>query len=203
MIRYGFELEGYWKTGNSTGLPPKTYPTDGFPGLIEFRTVNHHTLIGAWIYLLKDMFQFDLSGFDSSINEHTFTAEEKRILRKRNWGKTPVDVQNLYDKKPRPLGNKSIASFQINLSNCTRLAYTDDKGVKHPDLFTALDVGKIVKSLDNEFKSEIKSSGRQVGEYAIKGNRLEYRSLPNFVAPWNEPMKVKNFLERIRKCCED
>lgn len=207
--RYGFELEAFYSSKSSMHakagieIPPKEYPVDGFPGLVEIRTVNHDDLYTSYYQLLKHIAnEVDIEKLIFT-PYHTFTAEEKRELRKRNAPpKKPVDIQNLYGKKPRSLGNKTIASFQINISNLTKYSFTDKNGVFHPEEFGLLDVGRIVRNLDKAFATQIKESGRQPGEYAIKGCRLEYRSLPNSVAPINLE-DIPEFLQSIKKAVED
>ena len=135
--------------------------------------------------------------------EATFTPDEKRELRKRIGApKSPADIRNLYGKKPRPLGNKTIASFQINISNLIRPAYTSKESGHYPDQFSLLDVPRIVKALDDTFAFHIKASNRQPGEYCIKGDRLEYRSLPNTACPLVLD-HVPSFLNKIRKAVEN
>lgn len=199
--RYGFELEGFWTGPEGIIVPPSNYPHDGFPGLIEFRSVGGKFLEEAWSDLLCHMSKYDLSGFETGFATHTFTPDQKRAIRKVGATKDACDVQNLYGKKPRNLGGKTIASLQINISNCVRSEYRESNGTLHQDAYSILDVGKIVKALDKTFATEIKESGRQRGEYAIKGDRLEYRSLPNTIFTWNHRL-TKMFLDRIRNAVE-
>src|SRR3990167_4207405 len=204
-FRYGFELEGFFTESNHLGtrflLPPVTYPTDGFPGLVELRTTGHNTLLQAFSELLKEWFDLaDPDRVSFKISEHTFTAEQKRALRKRvPEQKNPADIRNIYGKKPRPLGNKTMASLQINISNIACASFTTKDGFYIPDRFALFDVGRVVKRLDQAFKDEILKSNRQMGEYAIKGDRLEYRRLPNTVLPSGNPHEIKKFLDRVRK----
>lgn len=65
-----------------------------------------------------------------------------------------------------------------------------------------LDVGKIVRALDKAFEDEIRKSRRQPGEYAIKGDRLEYRSLPNSAVELIND-RIPSFLNKIKKAVED
>lgn len=205
MYRYGFELEGFYRSPE-TGLitvPPVMYPTDGFPGLVEFRTDGHAILEDAFGKLLLKMCMTGYADFTCTEAYHTFTPQEKRLIRKRpNFQKPEADIQNIYDKNPKALGNKTIASLQINISNLVSASYTDKDRVFHPDQFTLLDVPRIVKALDTSFKDEIKEAGRQRGEYCIKGERLEYRSLPNTVMP-STFENIKDFLGRIKNAIED
>lgn len=199
MFRYGFELEGFFRAGD---IPPENFPVDGFPGLIEIRTVGHHTLDDAIGLLLSNILAEPVKCLVNwSMHEHTFTPEQKRALRKKGGYKAPADVQNIYGKKPKSLGNKTIASFQINVSNLVSHGFTDTNGKHHPDVFSLLDVPKIVKSLDKEFMPEIKAAKRQPGEYCIKGDRLEYRSLPNGTFPPQLHL-IPHLVSRIRKAVE-
>lgn len=205
MFRYGFELEGFYKdAAGQVAIPPSGWPTDVFPGLVELRTSGGDTLEGAYGALLaahlKKPFHVMLVDFDKF--EHSFSAEQKRLMRKQGWHKEAVDVQNLYGKKPRNLRGKTLASLQINVSDVVREGYTDDKGVYHYTTYNQLDVARIVKGLDLAFKPMIASAGRQAGEYCIKGNRLEYRSTPNNV--FTTDLKwAGDFLDKIRKAVEN
>lgn len=201
MFKYGFELEGFFQPSFNVLEPPVSYPHDGMAGLVEARTTGFDELRGSYFSLLSELSKYSFVNYTKS--EHTFTADQKRRLRKRVVNKTPCDIQNLYGKKPRSLGNKTIASLQINISNLVVKEYTNsEKNVWFPNRFSLLDVPKIVKALDVEFKDEIKQANRQQGEYCIKDDRLEYRSLPNFVAPL-DILKVDKFLERIKKAVEE
>jgi len=203
MFKYGLELEVFYsKNKNEIELPPKEYPTDGFPGLIEIRTSGHLLLKDA----ISDIYsKLHLENIDYNsllfISEATFTPEQKRELRKRAYIKNSWDIQNIYNKKPRALGNKTIASFQINISYLKSQEYRNKDGIVFPERFSLLDVPKIVKNLDNEFKQEILNSKRQPGEYCVKGDRLEYRSLPNTVFP-TSISDSKRLMNRIQKAVE-
>ncbi len=196
--RYGLELECFYSVDGMIQIPPKEFPVDGFPGLIELRTDGHHTLEGAFAKLYEVDFRLP-QGNLMFICEHKFTPAEKRELRKRHWIKDTCDIQSLYGKKPKDLRGKTIASLQINISNLVRSSFKDDKGVYHSDQFSLLDIPRIVRALDQEFESEIKVAKRQLGEYCVKGDRLEYRSLPNSVWSFLTP---KQLIKRIRKVVE-
>lgn len=200
VFRYGFELECYYNDIGTITIPPVEYPHDGMVGIVELRTNKHHTLEDAYFGVIKEALLLDFEKL-SFISEHTFTPQERRELRKRNTVKTPCSIESLYDYKPKALGNKTIASLQINISNLIQMSHTDSKGSFHPDTFGILDVPKIVKNLDTVFASEIKAARRQKGEYCIKGNRLEYRSLPNYVFTFNTK-GIKVLLEKIRTAVE-
>ena len=202
MYSYGFELEGFYRNSEIT-VPPENYPHDGFPGLLEFRSTGHGDLSRQYFDMLdqftKPNINFNYCDFNTCV--WTFTPEQKRELRNRNHGKTPATIRNIYGYKPKALGNKTIASFQINISELTHKAYTDNTGKHHHDEFGLLDVPFIIKSLDEEFSAEIKKAGRQKGEYCIKSERLEYRSLPNFVAKFTIP-EIDQLLMRINRALQ-
>lgn len=203
MLKFGLELEGFFDSGKGFDFiapPPKDYPTDGFPGLVEFRSTGANSLHEAYSQVLVEIIKHP--NVLTSEFEHTFSPESRAELRRRHEVKSAWDIRNLYGKNPRALGNKTIASLQINISNSTSSEYRDKDGTVHPERFGLLDVPKIILNLDEEFQEEIKEAKRQAGEYCIKdGRRLEYRSLPNFVFPTN-PQAAKTFLERIEKCVE-
>lgn len=200
-MKFGFELEAFYLNdmGRVT-LPPTGYPVDGFPGLVEIRTVGGQGLDEAYFEVLRMVGpKIDRLWFASG---YTFTPEERRELRKREWRKEPWDIQNIYGKKPRALRDKTIASFQVNVSHEEAAAYTDKNGVYHRPIYGLLDVPRIVRALDKEFKHEIATSGRQQGEYCIKNNvRLEYRSLPNTVFK-TDIVEIQTLLKRLHSAIE-
>lgn len=200
MIRYGFELEGFYIGPKfEVELPPKSYPTDGFPGLVELRTYDGDTAENAYGKICA--LSVDTPGVDFKRSEYVFPREFRAEIRRRHSEKTAWDIQNLYGKAPRLLGNKTIASFQVNVSNELSSPRTDNDGKFFPARFGLLDVPRIVRAFDDVFKHEIKDSKRQPGEYCIKDNRLEYRSLPNSVFSF-DPAEAREFISKIKKCVE-
>lgn len=204
---YGFEIEGF-DTDSSTHniiIPSNRinfFDKDGFPGLVEVRTSGGNSCIHqAGFELLKEMAKYPSVRFD--ICEHIFSGEEKNKLRREQTTKRSVEINNIYGKSPRLLGNKTIASFQINISNRLADTYRNKDGVMFPPTYGLLDINKIVRNLDKLFEVDIKNSKRQPGFYAIKDNgiRLEYRSLPNYTMADNMYMlyemltKIKNAVE--------
>lgn len=202
MYQYGFELEGFFRQipGGDILIPPKEYPHDGFPGLCEVRSVGGSGIYDAYYQVLKDLMR---NPFDMNTPEHTFTPAQKTELRRtRSFTKQVVDIRNVYGKSPRALGNRTLASFQINVSNQLSGEWTNNKGTKRPAAYGLFDVAGVVKRLDKEFTTEIALSKRQPGFYAIKDNiRLEYRSLPNFVFRLL-PHEIKTLGERITRAVE-
>lgn len=201
MLVFGFELEGFYTLdGNKVTLPPLSYPTDGFPGLVELRTNGGHALDECYAEIMR--LRLATPNVDFSKPSHVFSREERGAIRRRHSEKTAWDIRNLYGKAPRLLGNKTIASLQISVSNLLSKEYRCKDGVLYPAVYGLFDIPHIVRNLDREFKTEIKLSGRQPGEYAIKmDRRLEYRSLPNSAFPIN-PDYAPAFLERIRSAVE-
>lgn len=198
MFRYGFELEGFYigPFADEVLPPPEHYPADGFPGLVELRTKGGQSLEEAWAEIIK--LSIDTPGVDFTRNVGKFSRDSHSVLRRRMHFKTQETIGNLYGKKPRLLGNKTIASCQLNISNLLQKDYVDKEGKYHLAQYGVLDVPKIVGALDYEFKCEIRASGRQPGEYAVKNDmRLEYRSLPNYVFPM-DAHQAGSFLTRIR-----
>jgi hypothetical protein len=212
MIVYGFEVEGFLKTTSQVVTPASTgkiYPVDGFPGLVELRTHGYHyTPAAAWGAILTAAAELP-GGYpvaDFGLHQHKFTADDMAYMRKHaRFDKRQLEVLNLYGKKPRRLGNTTIASFQINVSNllaAEKKEITDGKLIHTSARYGLLDVAGIVRRLDVAFADEIKRSGRQPGMYAIKDDvRLEYRSLPNFVFPW-DVAQVFGVLGRIEAACK-
>lgn len=199
-LRFGFELEGFYiDRGLGVALPPSSYPVDGFPGLAEVRTVGGKNLDEAYFDLLNEYRKYP---FNTNLFEHTFSTTQKRLIRKRQSVKESIDISNVYGKEPKQLGNKTIASLQINISNQVYAGgqfVVDSKLRTEAPRFGIFDYMPIIKALDEEFKAEIKAANRQPGFYAIKdGCRVEYRSLPNTVFKTGLD-DVTELLARIKK----
>jgi hypothetical protein len=211
-LRFGFELEGFCSKGRGENteivIPPNTVPVDGFPGLIEARTTGGGSLSGQLATLVTELvrIQTELNRtdlyFEYGWPSFKFSGEQMQFMRKtRRFDKRQVDIQNVYGKSPRRYGNKSLASFQINISNHIGGGYqtTLKNDVKYdiPNQYGLLDIRGIVTALDKEFAQEIKDTDRQPGMFAIKDYvRLEYRSLPNFVF---EREYERGFAKRLEK----
>ena len=197
MFKFGFELEGFYIKDGVVDLPPRNYPTDGFPGLCEVRTSGGKPLDEAYFELLR---LYAKTPFSVQQHEHVFTPAQKRAIRARLNSKDAVEISNIYGKEPRALGNRTLASLQINISYMLSSEYRDDRGVLHPAQYGLFDFRPIIERLDKEFAEEIKTSGRQPGFYAVKDSvRVEYRSLPNTVVDM-QITTAQLFIERIRKC---
>lgn len=192
-LRFGFEVEGFFKERGDVVLPPLSYPTDGFPGLVEARTFGGKPIREQFYMLLSEMDR--LEGTDFELFEHVFTGAQKRAIRARHNEKTAYEIRNIYGKEPRLLGNRTLASFQINISDF-HTTYRTNNNI-NIDVYKPFDFVAIIRNLDKEFKDEIRQSKRQPGFYSLKeGFRVEYRSLPNFVAR-QDPNKL---LARISRC---
>jgi len=206
MYLYGFELEGFAinPVTNTITIPPRRWPADGFPGLLEIRTNGGKSIKKAYGALLAELFDLNIKEYlpDFKTHEHRFSGRELASLRKdRDFDKDNMDVQNLYGKEPRVLNGKTLASFQINISYQISKEWKE-KEVLHPARYGVLDVHKIVRNLDKEFSKEIKASNRQPGVYCIKDEiRLEYRSLPNFVFE-SDPYSIMGLINRIETAVE-
>jgi len=200
MFKFGFELEGFcYDDNNKLIVPPKEYPTDGFPGLVELRTRGPNDLVSAYTQILMECLEYQDVTFD--VAQDKFDAEQRAILRRRHEVKDCVDIRNLYGRKPRLLGDRTIASLQINISNEISHEYWDKDRVHHPAVYGLFDIPQVVKNFDEEFAADISDAGRQPGEYAIKDhNRLEYRSLPNFTFVTSFGPPAKQFINRIERC---
>jgi hypothetical protein len=190
MFKYGLELEAFCGNDSADGeitLPPIGAPTDGFPGILEFRSGPNTDLYTCYGEVHSRLTRFANESYPFqavfSFPEYKFPRELLAEIRRRAHFKSQVDIQNLYGKKPRHLNGRTIASLQLNISNqISSECYHHSTGkpsVFTPAAYGLLDIPKIVSALDDQFENEIKESGRQKGEYAIKdGVRLEYRSLP-------------------------
>jgi hypothetical protein len=187
--KFGFELEGFF-VNKETGvpdIPPKNYPKDGFPGLVEIRTQGANSLAGGLGEILCSMKLWD--NVDFQLPSYKFSAKQISELRKKySFVKSRVDVQSIYNKAPRLSGGRSLSSFQISISD---LNFKNE-----PQLF---DFVPIIRRLDELFKVDIQQAGRQLGVYCIKGPRIEYRSLPSFVF---EKYGVAELFKMIREATE-
>jgi hypothetical protein len=197
-LQYGFELEGfYYNSAHEFTTPPREYPTDGFPGLVELRTTGAACLDRCYSEIIRQSLKTPSTNFETHV--HSFSRDCRQEIRRRHFEKTEVSIQNLYNKKPRLLGNKTLASFQLNISNLLHPSFRNKEGELVAERYGLLDIPSIIRRLDAEFEEEIKMANRQPGEYAIKdGFRLEYRSLPNFVFPFS-PSHAPRFLSRLER----
>jgi len=211
MYHYGFELEGWAKDNNTFNiiLPPDYWPKDGFPGLVELRTsggnfieIQYNDIVSQYPRLFNNPKTIP----DFHTFEHTFSpAEKAEMRRKYRIVKDKVDIRNIYNKNPKALGNRTLASLQINISNIIENERTiagKDGPIKLGPRYGLLDTHRIVKRLDEEFKEEIENSKRQPGFYALKEHhRLEYRSLPNSVFTFVH-MNMHKVIDRIKNAVE-
>lgn len=186
MLRYGFELEGFVEDNGVVTIPQSDFPVDGFPGLVELRTTDGASLEESYSGILRRYLHLpkkDGITVNFSRHEHKFSGADMQKLRAHAvFDKQLLNVKNIYGRSPRRLGNKTLAAFQINISNEIAGAWTDSNGKHHSPRYGLVDVHHIVSRLDEEFETEIKATNRQPGMYAIKDYiRLEYRSLPNSV----------------------
>ena len=186
MLKFGFELEGFYSPGGGLPqIPPKGYPVDGFPGLVELRNSGGGDMDVQYFDIARLLAKYP----DIDITRHTwtFSPQERNELRGRTREpKSSEVIQNIYNKHPRALGSKTLASFQINISRLDKSEWWDDKGRFHYPEYGLFDYLPIIRALDIEFSDEIKASGRQPGMYCIKNfKRVEYRSLPNSVTTFN------------------
>lgn len=203
-LKFGFELEGFYQEGTAIGLPPSDWPTDGFPGLVEVRNSGGNELHTAYYDLLRRSRRYTEAFSSCFMNtkafEHTFTPDQRRQLRKRDWAKERVSIENIYGRPPRALGNRTLASFQINFSDEYYVNHYDAAGkAKLVEEHRLFDYLPIIRRLDKEFERELKDSNRAPGWYAVKGPRVEYRSLPNFVFKDTFP-EIDQLLKRLDSC---
>lgn len=210
-ILYGLELECFTvNQKDEVILPLSHFPKDGFPGIAEFRTVGGDSLSKAYWNVFNQFAQARVDVHCRAtlkLTEYKFSAAQMSELRRHNrMVKEAIDVKNIYGRAPRSSNGKSLASLQINVSNCIEPERTRRVGKTsylEPARYGLLDVNGIVKRLDKAFEKEIKESNRQPGMFCIKDNiRLEYRSLPNTVFTAN-PVLVPALIRKIRTAVED
>jgi hypothetical protein len=199
MYIFGLELETFLINNNNEIIipDPKIHPTDSYIGLLEFRSKPNSNIFNCFGEIESQLQEFTYKNknlYPLIIANNTFTTTQKQLIRKRttNQCKSYLNTQNIYGLKPKAIGNKSIASLQINISNQISSEYKQEN-VTIPAKYGLLDINNIVSSLDNSFKNEIKNQQRQLGWYAIKDQiRLEYRSLPNTI------YKMPNFFNTLQ-----
>lgn len=186
-LQFGFELEGFHLDDEGNiDIPSLHIPRDNFPGLVELRNDGGAALVPALFTLASKMAdpRYNRDHVNFTKWEHTFTRAQLLTIRAQYIDKGGVEIRNLYNRTPRYVGNKTLASFQINMSDQMTQEYRDVDGqTRTYTTSKLLDIPGIIRGLDQEFKAEIKDTNRQPGFYAIKdhGQRLEYRSLPNVV----------------------
>ena len=199
MFKFGFELEGFFlDTNGVVAIPPKHYSVDGFPGLCEVRTYAGEEITKAYFNLVRAYSEYL---FSTSITEHSFSALDRQLLRKRPSQKSTYQISNIYGKSPKLLGNRTLASLQINISKeIAPERYIDRKdGTREciPAKYALFDFLPIIKALDIAFANEIQAAHRQIGFYSVKDNiRLEYRSLPNSIFT-TDVTKIAALLNKI------
>ena len=200
-IQYGFELEGFYLNDDrEITVPPKDYPTDDFPGLVELRTTDGKNIEDQAWEIFRGVTKYPYVLFIQ--HEHTFNSRDRAKIQALFDYKGGTQVFNIYGKSPKLTGNKTLASLQINISNKISNSYTDKNGNYYPERYGLLNIPLIIRNLDEEFNLDLKESKRQPGMYSIKDlNRLEYRSLPNFSFP-TEASEIHKFVNRIKSCVE-
>ena len=152
MFKYGFELEGYYRNAaNEIVIPPNTYPTDSFPGLVELRTNGGENLWDQGMYCLQKYIRGFMKNVDFSTHCYRFPRSMLVSIRERSQGKQPLTICNLYGKHPRDLKGLSIASFQINISNLIRAAYITKEGTIIPANYALLNIPNIIRNFDETF----------------------------------------------------
>ena len=199
--RYGFELEGFWTDGEGkVVLPPAGLPTDGFPGLVEYRSSGGGDLEKQYLDVWN---QYRKNPFDLSIDAYKFSTKEKQLIRRRGITKECDNVSNIYGRAPQDWRGYTRSSFQINISYEAYPESRDKEGRIIPARYVLFDFVPIIKALDDVFGGDIKLTNRQPGCYSIKDQcRLEYRSLSSMsFHPSMEHMT--EVVNRIRKAVEE
>lgn len=185
-LQFGVELECFYLDQfGEVCVPPAHLPTDGFAGLVEFRTIGGQSLAAAMGDISTQIMQTqEACRLAHHIDRHTFSGHELAVIRRRANvpAKSFDEIENIYGLAPKNLKGAAIASFQVSFSQPGGSHYTrntpDARLVQGYDVF---DFVPYIRRLDKEFKAEISASGRQPGFYAVKGDRVEYRSLPSSV----------------------
>lgn len=202
MFKFGFELEGFYKPFGQIEMPRTDLPTDGFPGLVEIRNDPYKggDIEDQYFDLLKKISRLD-ECVCFQTHTHTFKPQEKAKLLSRGFEKGGDVISNIYGKNPKALGNKTIASFQINFSKEGTRSYKNEKGVYETVVFSEVfDFIPIIRALDETFEDVIKDSGRQPGWYSVKDHtRVEYRSLPNCVFE-EDIIAANGLINKINSC---
>ncbi len=193
MFSFGFEIEGFYEDGQKcVQVPPDNYPRDAFAGLVELRNYGPGEIVPQLLEISHQMSLYNDVNF--TCHKHTFSRKDQVRLIANRGNKTPFNLGNIYGLSPRLVGNATLASFQVSFS-VMRVVKNNNQDYHLGILF---DYVPIIRRLDLEFKEEIVQSNRQPGFYAIKGNRVEYRSLPNFA--FRGFNHIHEFSERLNKC---
>ena len=201
-MNYGIELEFFVKKGlKIVPAYEATSNLDGNPIVGEIKTGVHSNPYDL-IYDLKKLLhkeseEISRKGYTLALLNHIKVnhdfLKKVRSDRYQTKGKEPLTTYSIYGKETGKIlpVEQFKASLQLNISNNSY--YTENyEGYRSKKLETrtqyfskVFNYVDIIKGLDIEFKSEINKTNRVPGVYAIKdgikGDRIEYRSLPNSI----------------------
>ena len=209
-LRIGLEYEFFVETlaGIVVAAREATYNTDGNPVVGEVRTSVCDNMVDAVFDLRKRIYleeqALNKKGFRMA-NTHEITVNDEFLRDCRRTGYDIKKMENLTELSIYPTGQLGKflprevfkASLQVNMSSVRNIYYSEaekiDVGSKsmyrakssHIVGSQAFDYITPIAIMDKTFKDDIEYADRVKGVYAIKdgigGNRVEYRSLPNFI----------------------
>lgn len=208
MKQYGFECE-YWVMplgGEETApiLVPQSIPSDECGYLAEVRAEPHKDpLTAAYLMLAEeDRLQYKARNFTvgqcilvkNGATRQLSDEFKRQALRQRGKQEYPQGRGNIYGKDYSPKDKLSRAGLHVHFSNSEEVRWTSEGvackecGHRHKSEFSRTvpqqqDIAKIVRTLDEAFKEQIKAAKRIPGFYELKPHGFEYRSLPADVNP--------------------
>lgn len=204
MINYGLEFEFFVTDGNGLVVPAciATNNLDGNPVLGELRTGVYSDLTDCVFELQKLIYNerkaIEKKGYRMFlVDKATLTNEQIKALRSNSQYVNQKHLRTLteysiYGRSTGKVLPKGVykASLQINVSDNREITYRAARMVGQTLISEsetkwvdqAFNYPSILWKWDVQFANEIKLAGRVPGVYAIKagikGNRIEYRSLP-------------------------
>jgi len=208
----GIELEFFVKeisTGKIVPAYTVTRSLDGDPFIGEIKTGIHNNAYKLF-YELKRLVHEENDnlnelGYEVSIlPEYKMSNSQYLDLRKdRNYINNKeldlLEVFSIYNRKAQKVLPRLLrkTSLQLNISENSKIYYTDNNEEKFRYYSELFDYIPIIKSLDDNFSEEISDTNRIKGVCSFKegdyGKRLEYRSLPSSI----DLNKLLNILKEI------
>lgn len=177
-MTFGFEREfflvslsdGSVKIAAEHGLPH-----DGCGYLVEARGQAHRSPIEAYYLLRAAEHRLKIpSGMQLQPNSRKLDKKFKHECM-RKYGKNP---QTDFSVSGR-WNSSSLSHAGLHIHFGKRLTYWDDEGKERTAGAGLINIPRIIKALDTQFKTTIKAAKRAPGLYKLKDYGFEYRSLPS------------------------
>lgn len=197
MINIGFECEYFTLSKGKHVVCPKTVPSDDCGWLAEARGKPLECPIEAAFSMMADRDKVRLLASKDKIKlgNMPFAELEPDLMReaRRTYGKRdyPVGRGNLYGLDYASTDTLARAGLHVHFSHFHENSCVDDKGVRrYFRSHSPINMPKIIRLLDTQFRKEIEHANRLCGEYEMKPYGFEYRSLPNNI----DVIKVAHFI---------